>query len=795
MRRIIAWTSAVALAVGLTTIPLVATAQISRTTTSFATTCYIAAPNVVGLGGPMDITPENPVQIHVTAPESVDVGDTFEVSFEIDPINVSLDSLPGAISLQQASRLKLDLQRPAGARLVGTSFDGGNIDVSQAQVITVNDSGVLDPNGNVLRLTNTGHHTIGNGGNVSTNGHAGLGMNLRGASALDIEFPRVTLTFEAERAGAATVGVRTQGNASVYGANPASFLTLLASASVPLLGTQWVPGYCSPRGSTASPIDRNAAALKSIDIRGLPTSTSLAGPDTVYLRTPAEFVATVEPRIPGEVTFLSASQRSTVPVDTATGQARAELTFTSVGADPVTATFTPTDPRYARTSAELVVTPQRVPTQMTIGAPATTNANTRTALSALLPGDARGTVTFTSGGQERTVDVRDGVAATSMTFTRTGETVIVADYSPSATSAYAPTSASTTVVVEESTDTTLILNGLDAPGYVAEPVILEAEINPAEGTTDPRGRVEFVAGTETRLVDVVGGAATAEFAFGRAGNVDVRATYYPTGTGQTIAGDSGTLEIIDATATDSELRGPARTEPSTVTPYTIVVSPAGAHGTATVRIDGRVVATDVPVVDGEGTVDLTFPPSAVTDRTVAVEFTPDDARALRPHTSRHVIAVSTAQVDENAITMTVSGPAGPLDPGRAAPFRIEVAPTDALLSPASLNGFLTVSNNGETVMGSGDVPVRIPVTRGVADVDITWTSGYPQSKYVQFTYHSADGTERGSEAVTVTVLGEGDGLDTMRVMQTVPADTGNVGGGSLDPGSLEGGSLTTILGS
>lgn len=784
MRRVIAWFSALVITAGIAAIPSAATAQTTRSTTSFATTCYINAPSVAGMGGPMDITPENPVQIHVTAPESVEVGERFDVTFEIDPINVSLDSLPGAVSLQQASRLKLDLQRPAGTRLVDYDFAGGNIDVRDAQIITVNEGGAPDANGNVLRLTNRGHHTVGNGGNASQNSHAGLGMNLRGANALDFEFPRVTLTFEAERAGAADIGVRTQGQAAGYGSNPASFLTLLASASVPILPTQWVPGYCSPRGSATSPIDQGAASMKTVNIQGLPTSSTLTGPETVYLRTPAEFVATVEPdNLPGEVTFVSGGQRVTVPV--INGEARAELTFNSQPDGPVRAIFTPTDPRYATAVSELPITVERLATDMTLQAPETTDANTRTALSVSLPSEARGTVTFSGGGQERTVDVRDGQAATSLTFSDPGVTEVTAVYTPSATSPYASATASTTITVEESTATTLILNGLDEPGYVAEPVTLEAVINPAEGTENPQGRVEFVAGAESQIIDVVDGRASAELTFGRPGDVDVTATYHPTGSGQTLASDSGTLQIIDATASDSQLVGPTQAQPGQATPYTIVVTPAGADGTADVRIDGRVVATDVAIVDGEGQLALTFPPSAATDRQVTVEFTPADARVLRPHSSVHTIQVAASAVNEDALTMTVTGPEGTLTPGESAAFRVVVAPEDELASPDTLNGYLTVSNNGEPVLDDDGEPIRIAVTRGVADVDVTWTSGYPETKFLQFTYHSVDGTERISGGSNVTVVGEGTGDDDVIVG---PGD----GSGSLDLGSLTGGGAGSL---
>ena len=743
----------------------------------------------------MDITPKNPVQVHVTSPETVDVGQRFDVEFEIDPINVELDSLPSMISLQRASRLKLDLQRPAGTKLVDYRFSGGNIPIADGRIITVNESGSPDANGNVLRLTNSGHNTVGNGGNASTNSHAGLGMDLSGKSALNFQFPKVTLTFEAERAGTANIGVRTQGQAAGYGRNGASYLTLLASAkvNVPLVPDQWVPGYCSPRASATAPIDPGAAAMKSIEIVGLPTTNTLTAPDQVLLREPAEFVATVDPKIAGEVTFTSGSQRVTAPVNTTTGEARATLTFTDPAEAVVTSRFTPTDQRYATATSELRVTPERLATEMTMTAPATAEANTRTPVSVSLPAEARGTVAFTAGDQVREVAVRDGQAATSMTFTTPGETTVQAVFTPSATSAYGTATTTATILVEESSNTTLILNGLDSPGYVAEPVRLEAVINPAEGTTDLQGRVEFVAGSETRVVDVVDGRAAAEFTFGSPGAVEVSATYHPAGSEQTRATDSGTLEILDAEATTSELIGPATVEPGRATGFRIVTNPAGADGTATVRIDGRVVATDVAIVDGEGLVDLTFPPAASEDRAVTVEFTPQDPRALRPHTAEHTVRVAATPADEDALTLAVEGPEGALEPGQAGRFQVTVVPTDELSSPATLNGYLTVSNNGEPVLGEDGEPVRIAVTRGVADTDITWTSGYPQSKFLQFTYHSADGTERASGSITVTVIGEGDGGDGVSV---TPGD-GTGDSGSLDLGSLSGlgtGSLSGSLG-
>lgn len=94
--------------------------------------------------------------------------------------------------------------------------------------------------------------------------------------------------------------------------------------------------------------------------------------------------------------------------------------------------------------------------------------------------------------------------------------------------------------------------------------------------------------------------------------------------------DSGALRIVDAASSDSKIVGPDRVEPGEATKYSIVVSPAGADGTAVVRIDGLVLATSVSIADVEGRLALTFPPAAPTERNVTVELTPANPRAVLP---------------------------------------------------------------------------------------------------------------------------------------------------------------------
>ncbi|WP_333619085.1 hypothetical protein [Dietzia sp.] len=788
MRRPIAVFSALGLVIAAAAIPPSAAGQENTTSTSsFATTCRINAPSVLGQGGPMDVTPDKNVSVHVTAPDQVTVGDRYDVTFQIDPISVSLDSLPSIASLQRASRLKLDLQRPSGAKLVSSKLSGGNLNVSQAQIITVDENGNANPNGNVLRLTDKGYNTIGNGGNASTSSHAGLGMDLANKKSVDLEFPTVTLTFEAERAGHADIGVRTEGAAASYGTNPASFLTLTASASAPIVGTIFAPTYCSPRASATAPISPQAASMKRTDIVGIDTTTRLDGPDAIYLRTPAEFVATVSPNVPGSVTFVSGNQRTTVPVDTETGQAKTTLIFNSQPSEPVRAQFTPTDPRHSTSEAQLDITVAALETPLTIDIPSTASSNTRVPVSATVPSDARGTVTFTGGGQSRTVEVRDGHAASSLTFTEPGEGTVTATYEPSATSAYGSAQTSATLTITRNAGTSLALEGLDQPAYVAEPATVSAVVSPAEGTAAPQGTVRFVAGDQEQTAEVVDGRAETQFTFGHEGDVEVTATYIPSGTEQTEATDSGTLSVLDTVATSSKLSGPEFVEPGETNEFAIAVEPAGASGTAAVSIDGHVVAMDVPITDGEGHVSLTFPAAAETGRQVTVQFTPTDARKFQPHTSIHTVRVGGDGGGTRALEMTVTGPVAPVHPGAPTPIQIAVHPQDAPDS-TSAEGYLTVKNNGRPVTTADGDELRIQVVRGLAQANFTFTGATPPSKVLEFTFHGTSTTETISESITITVIGADPGDDV-----DVDPSTGSIG--SLDLAGLFGDGNFSSLGS
>lgn len=793
MRRLLAVVSTLALAVGLVAVTPTAAGQTTETV-SFPTTCHIAAPKVLGQGGPMDITPDKQVNVHVTSPNQVSVGDRFEVEFQIDPITVSLASLPSMVSLQRASRMKLDLQRPEGARLVDYSFVGGNIDVSGAKIITVNEQGALDPNGTVLRVTDSGHNTIGNGGKSATNSHAGLGMSLDGKSELDLRFPTVKMTFEAEGAGKADLGVRAKGSAVPYGTNPASFLTILASVGAPLVGTMYAPAYCSPRASATAAIDQRASALKSVEIAGIPTTTTLTAPEKVYLRTPAEFEATVAPAVPGRVVFEADGQRVTADVDPLTGQAKTSLTFSSVGEYPVRAVFEPAGKTHSKSESTLTVGVENKVSAIALDAPEQVSANSRFTVTATVPDDAQGTVVFFAGEREWSAPVRNGAATANLHLTEPGEAEITARYVPSTNSPYGPSETTSPVTVQANPQSTLVLSGLDSPAYVAEATRIEAFVSVPDGSRATGGTVEFDADGQRVTSDVVDGRADAEFTFGRAGDVQISATYHPEVPSSGVVSDEGVLTVIDAEPTDSSLDGPVTVRPGVDTVYDIAVSPSDASGTATVRIDGRVVAENVAITDGAGKVTLNFPPAVNIDRTVTIDFTPNDPRAFRSHISKHTVQVSADPVSGN-VDLQVSGPTEPVASGTTFPVRVT-----ARSGTEAVDGYLTVTNNGAVVTDEDGQLVRIPVVHGIADADVTIIGAIPPEKILDFTFHDVDGVGRGSASITVYVNGgDSPGGEDNGGVEIGPgtSSTGSLSTGSLgnsfSPSNL--GSLTGSLGS
>ena len=489
LRTPIAWVAAAATAVGLAVVPAAIAQETVTHTSQFKVTCKTGDITLVGA---QTLAPERPVNIKVTNPTEVNVGEEFEVSFSIDPVVASLASLPSIAKLERASRLKLDLARPEGTELVSYKFEGGNLDLSQAKIITVNDAGTPDPNGKVLRLTDLGNNTVNNSPSASTKSHAGLGMDLAGKSELVFDFPKVTAKLRATKAGTATVGVRTAGNATSL-PNPANFLSVLASAKVGM--AVWVPAWCAPLDN--GQFDTRAANLASVQIKdkiAAPTTTSVTGPAEATYGDTATFSAQVSPAAAGKIEFTHGASKVTANVD-AEGKASADLKLTDATGAPVTATFIPADPKsFGPSTGQTPVTVKAKATELALTAPESATPGERFEVSAQLPAGAAGTVTFTAGDQAKTVAVSAaGAAKTFFTINEAADVEVKAEFTPDNAAAYTASSATANVKVATVAVTTVKLEGIDTPAKVGEETTITATVTPAEGTTDTSGKVTFTA--------------------------------------------------------------------------------------------------------------------------------------------------------------------------------------------------------------------------------------------------------------------------------------------------------------
>ena len=746
MRKFTAFASAAAVAVaGFVVLPMAIADEVTNTA-SMSLTCK-ATPST-SLAGPQVFSAED-VSVNVTAPTDVEIGEEFSTTYSIDPVSVEVPSLPMNARLESASRLKLDFALPEGVTFVGANIDESNANLKGFRVLQVNESGNVDPNGRILRLTSADNATIGNGPNSSKNSHGGIRYDITG-SHIDLRFPVIQLKLRADTEGDKNFGVRTAGAAGNFGADE-NFLTMNAqTSSIAFIGRVWAPTQCSPRASETAPIDPRATQLATVKVNPKPaaadTSLELGEVTEALAGTPVPLTATVAPAdAAGTVTF-SSGEHSTGPVEVVDGTATGELTFPEAGDYEVTASFTPANAEaHTASSATRTVTVAGRSANLAVTAAESAPARGHVEATATVEPGATGTVAFRIGeGAEVTADVVDGTATASVpTGTAVGAQTLTAEYRPTTGSPFAPAKATTDVEVTAVTDTTLELDGLDNPVHPGESVTLTARITPAENTDVAAGEVIFTVEGRDVSVDVADNVASLEVIPDRGGEFPVKARFVPADDTQTPAEAEGTLRVVAAGDTVITAQAPTDVEPMVEAPTTVTVDPAAA-GVVTATVDGRKITADVDAATGTATLPLVFPREG--DYTVPVEFTPADPRTAKA--ARTSIDVTVTAPAYDSVTVDLVGPdTGVI--GEQQTFRATVTPNAG--DKSAVSGFLTLTNNGKPVMKDG-AEVRIPVVRGIADFDMVWPT--PGVKTLEGTFVGTEGKDLGTGTATVTITDE-----------------------------------------
>lgn len=334
-------------------------------TNTFDITCQVTPS--ASIVDPLTVTTEAAIQ--VTAPETVETGEVFTVDLQVDGVSVPT-SFEG-ISATDVSRIKLDLDVPDNAEFVSAQvLDPGSFTAGVTpSVIRIDENGVPSADGDYLRLSG-GNQTIGNGPSVSRTTPAGMAVRPSGGDETTLTFPRLRLVFEAGEPGVIEPGIRTDGQAGVFGSDE-SFVSLLARANAPIIGTVSAPVTCQPRDSATAALNEGAGPLTTIDVLEPgpidPGSviTRLDGPSSVDVGQAVSFAAnvgvaeeddTIADLDGGDVQFYADGAPIGEPRPVVRGIARLDMTFNVPGTKLVTAEYTDADGSSAPLSNVHVLT-------------------------------------------------------------------------------------------------------------------------------------------------------------------------------------------------------------------------------------------------------------------------------------------------------------------------------------------------------------------------------------------------------------------------------------------------------
>ncbi|GAA1741306.1 Ig-like domain (group 3) [Dietzia kunjamensis subsp. schimae] len=316
----------------------------------------------------------------------------------------------------------------------------------------------------------------------------------------------------------------------------------------------------------------------------------------------------------GAVEFTVGDQTQTVPV--ISGSANAEFTLDVPENAAVTATFIPANPeRYtSSTDTETVtVSSEQTETSVEISPEFARVGEDSTLRATVTPATAVGTVTFTVDGEEYTVDVVSGEAATTHQFDSAGEFPVTAAFAPTDANRYGPSTGQTTATVQaEATETNLELDAIEI--LSGDTLLATARITPAGA----QGDVQFIVNGQNQTIPLVDGTAAAEFTLDSPGDATVTATFIPADPARYATSSDTETVSVDTETTQLVLSAPediVLDEPTTITAR---VAPADADGTVTFTIDGQEYVIDV--VDGVAVTEHTF--AEYGEYPVTAAFTP-----------------------------------------------------------------------------------------------------------------------------------------------------------------------------
>ncbi|WP_031940788.1 beta strand repeat-containing protein [Prescottella defluvii] len=625
----------------------------------------------------------------VDAPATVAPGEVF--TYRIQPNASSYPDKESIATTTNLSRLKYDYELPAntewvsGAVVPGTAIGLDNV---APNVLLVNDSGVVDASGRVIRLSGN-NQVAGNSPTSSTNSEGGIRApktkkNLDGSASSNgdtwFRLPAVDVTVRALDPGVITPRVRIAGNAANHG-DYANFSTSVAKASA-FIGTQWAPTRCTPRDNKDAALNAGSGPLATINVvaEQESTTTTLTAPATAETGASVTLTANVAPgNATGSVQFQDNGNDIGSPVTVSGGSASLDHTFTNAGSHSVTAVFTATGSFTGSTSAASTITvtdptPVDVATTLGLTVPQTAETGASVDLTAnVTPADAQGTVQFKDNGNNigSPVTVVSGAATLSHEFTTAGARSITAEFTGApgftGSTAGAQTVTVTDPVVPDVETTTTVSAPADAA--TGADVTLTANVAPQNAT----GTVQFTADGNNigSPVAVSNGVATLSYAFDTAGTVAVGAAFTGDAGFASSSAQTRNVTVTDpVTTTTTELTVPQAAEAGAPVDLTATIAPQNAVGSVQFQDNGTDIGQPVTVSNGVATLSHQF--TSAGSHSITATFT-GGAGFAGSTAGAQTVTVTDPVVPDTETTTTVTAP-GTAETGASVTLSAAVAP-------------------------------------------------------------------------------------------------------------------------
>jgi large repetitive protein len=405
-----------------------------------------------------------------------------------------------------------------------------------------------------------------------------------------------------------------------------------------------------------------------------------------------------------------------VPVDTGTGEATCQTSFSSVGSQPIQAHYSG-DPDFAgsqSSSFNQVVNPTATTITLQSSSNPATTGGELTFTATVSPVPDGGTVTFTHGGPPIAactsvpVNTSTGEAFCQIDDLDSGSYTLEADYSGDTN--YAGSDSSTLDQIDNPASTSTSLTASPNPATVGQQVTFTATVTPVPngGTVEFTSDGTTIAGCGSVQVDTITGQAACQTTFPASGSHTIQASYSGNPAFATSLGS--TSEVINPTRTSTSVTAssnPAQTLQQVT--FTATVSPVPDGGAVSFTDNGTAIpgcsAVSVTTTTGQASCPVTY--FSTGNHAIQASYSGDADFGVSQGSTNEVVSTQVTSID-------LASSANPSSLGQQVTFIATVSPPPDAGSVAFTDGGSTISGCGSVAVNSSSGQATCQTSYGAA---------------------------------------------------------------------------------